>query len=113
VKGGVETMPQMSKDKRKKIKKDLLDQLERSGHYGEYYLDLIDHYMELVDLKELLQNDIQKNGIRLSATNGNGFTTEKPNESVANLMKVSQQLLKLLSELGLKEPRESDENDAL
>lgn len=103
----------MSTIKRNKIKRDLLDQLERSGHFGEYYLDLIEHYMELIDLKELLQADIRLNGIRLQSTSGNGFPVEKPNESVANLVKVSQQLLKLLSELGLKEPRESDEDDAL
>ena len=113
MKGGVETMPQMTKKKRLKIKTDLLDQLERSGHFGEYYLDLIDHYMELVDLKELLQVDIRENGIRIETTNGNGFKIEKPNESVANLVKVSQQLLKLLSELGLKELRGNDDEDAL
>ena len=103
----------MSTIKRNKIKRDLIDQLERSGHFGEYYLDLIDHYMELIDLKELLQNDIKSQGIRIQGFNLKGQLVEKPNESVSNLVKVSQQLLKILTDFDLKTPRESDEDDAL
>lgn len=103
----------MSKIKRNKIQCALISQLERSGHFGEYYLDLIDHYMELVDLKELLHNDIKTQGIRIQGFNSKGEPIEKPNESVSNLVKVSQQLLKILTDLDLKAPRESDEDDAL
>jgi len=103
----------MKRETRKRIQEDLLAQLERSGHYGEYYLDLISHYMELVDIKEKLQADIRKNGLRMDALNGNGVLTTKSNESVERLVKVSGQMLKILSELGLKTPREVIEKEDL
>lgn len=105
----------IDKKNRAIIERDLLNQLENVGHIGEYYNDLITHYMELVDLKEKLQNDIKKNGLRMEITSGNGIETTKPNESVERLIKVSAQMLKILSELGLKVPtiREKNDDDGL
>ena len=98
---------------RKRIKEDLLSKLEYSGCFGEYYLDLIEHYMELVDIKEKLQADIRKNGLRMEVLNGNGVLTTKSNESVERLVKVSGQMMKILSELGLKTPMEATEKEDL
>ena len=98
---------------RKRIKEDLLAQLERSGLYGEYYLDLISHYMELVDIKAKLEVDIRKNGLRMDYLNGNDITITKPNESVERLVKISGQMMKILSELGLKTPRKVTEKEEL
>ena len=44
---------------------------------------------------------------------GNGYTTEKPNESVQNILKVNGQMLKILQDLDLKAPNEDGEGDDL
>lgn len=103
----------MSIIKRNKIRKELIDQLKTSGHDNDLYIDMIDHYMELVDLKELIQADIAENGLRILQVNIKGDMVKKPNESVANLVKVSGQMLKILTDLELKKPKESKDDDDL
>lgn len=67
---------------------------------------MIEDYIFLVKLKEELQYDISINGIRYEAKTGNGYKTDKPNESVQNLLKVNAQMLKILQDLELKAPEE-------
>lgn len=86
------------------IKKDLLDQLQRLGKTGTHFTDLVEDYMFYWGLKDKLRKDINGNGLRYDTVNGNGFTQQKPNESVQNIMKVTAQMLKILSELGLQDP---------
>ena len=85
----------MKKSDIKIIGKDIQDQLERVSKYGKYYEDLVDDYMYLLEVREKLKKDVKKKGIRYKFTNGNGIEQEKPNESVANLIKVEQLLLKI------------------
>lgn len=89
------------------IHKDLLDQVERNGTTGEYYIDLVGDYMDLWVTKCLLVNDIQKHGIAVSYDNGGGQKGRKKNDSVEQRIKVNAQMLKLLSEIGIK-PSQSD-----
>ena len=65
---------------------------------------MVEDYVYFVGLKLILQDDIESSGIRYKTQTGNGYTTFKPNESVQNLVKVNAQMLKILSELNLKEP---------
>lgn len=106
------------KEKKLSIERDLKDQLISSGNIGKQYDDLISDYMFLFDLKETMRRDIKKNGLRVKATNGNGFETEKDNASVTNVLKINSQMLKILSDLNLKEPsipppKSGDEPDDL
>ena len=111
MKGGGDTMASPS---RKKIKEDLLNQLSSQGKYDAYNIDMVEDYMILYDLKKKLKKDIQDNGLRYSATNGNGFEVEKPNESIINFTKINTQMLKILNDLGLKEPStEPGDDDGL
>ena len=55
-------------------------------------------------MKESLQKDIKKKGLRYEVVSGNGFSSEKPNESVQNLMKVTATMLKILQDLDLQKP---------
>jgi phage terminase small subunit len=87
---------------REGIKKDLLDQLERNGIYGKHYLNLIDDYISLWEIKEKLIKDIKKRGVSVYWCNGGGQEGYKKNESIAELNKTNAQMLKILSELGLK-----------
>lgn len=98
----------MAKPKNEKynlIKEDLKDQLIDQNKLGHQYDDLLDHAVYLFELKDKLQNDINKNGIRIKSMTGNGYEKEEDNKSVDKLLKVSAQLMKILSELGLNEPK--------
>lgn len=98
--------------KKNDIKKDLLDQLERNGVFGKYYLDLVNDYMALWDIKNKLIADIKKRGVSVYWCNGGGQEGYKKNESIAELNKTNAQMLKILNDLGLKaEKREPDHGE--
>lgn len=88
------------------IREDLKNQLISQNKFGKQFDDMIEDYIFLVKLKEELQHDISVNGIRYEAKTGNGYKTDKPNESVQNLLKVNAQMLKILQDLELKAPEE-------
>ena len=90
------------------IKEDLSNQLLEQEKLGKHFEDMVDDYIYFVGLKIKMQNYIDVNGIRYKSPTGNGYTTFKPNESVQNLVKVNAQMLKILSELNLKEPAAGD-----
>ncbi|WKY45996.1 P27 family phage terminase small subunit [Eubacteriaceae bacterium ES2] len=86
----------------REIKTDLVDQLDRNGTVGKYYLDLIDDYMDMWITKCLLVKDIQERGISVEYNNGGGQTGIKKNDSVEQRIKINVQMLKLLDSLGIK-----------
>lgn len=92
----------MAKLSARKIKDDLLDQLERSGTVGKYYLDLINDYMNLWKTKTLLQEDIDCRGVSVEYNNGGGQQGFKKNDSVDQMIKVNQQMIKILDYLDIK-----------
>ena len=91
------------------IREDLKTQLLNQSKLGKQFDDMIEDYIFFVKLKEELQYDIKMNGIRYKAMTGNGYTTDKPNESVQQLVKVNAQMLKILQDLNLKAPDEGPE----
>ena len=84
------------------IEKDLLDELEANGTCGKYFEDMVQDYMAMYVTKTLLVRDIQKRGTIVEYNNGGGQHGFKKNESVDMFNKTNAQMLKLLSELGLK-----------
>lgn len=88
--------------KKADIKRDLIDQLERNGVYGSHYLDLINDYMALWDIKNSLIRDIKERGVTTKYQNGANQWGYKKNDSVVELNRTNAQMLKLLNELGLK-----------
>ncbi len=88
------------------IREDLKAQLLSQNKFGKQFEDMIEDYIFFVKLKENLQYDIQENGIRYKTMTGNGYSTDKPNESVQNLVKINAQMLKILQDLELKTPDE-------
>lgn len=91
------------------IKQDLLEQLLEQGKIGKHFKSLVDDYINLEKLKRTIQKDIDNNGIRIKVMTGNGFKSEKPNESVQNILKVNGQQLKILQDLDLKAPSKPPE----
>lgn len=88
--------------KKSDIKQDLIDQLERRGVYGSHYLDLINDYLALWDIKNALIKDIKERGVTTQYQNGKEQWGYKKNDSIAELTKTNAQMLKILSELGLR-----------
>lgn len=86
----------------REIKKDLLGQLEANGTSGKFFEDLVDDYMTMYITKTLLAADIKKRGNPVEYDNGGGQKGFKKNESIELFNKTNTQMLKLLSELGLK-----------
>ncbi|MBE0452009.1 MAG: RNA polymerase subunit sigma-70, partial [Clostridia bacterium] len=64
--------------------------------------DLAADYLSLWDIKTKLIEDIEKRGVSVKYNNGGGQTGYKKNESVSELLKVNQQMLKLLGDLGIR-----------
>lgn len=99
------------KMKLEEIKTDLLDQLERNGTTGKYYIDLINDYVSLWKTKNMLLNDISERGVRVEYNNGGGQTGYRKNDSVDQVLKVNQQMLKLLDSIGIKPVQVVDDDD--
>lgn len=87
--------------KRSEIRKDLLDELERNGTVGKYYTDLVDDYMSLWDAKNLLKADVKERGAVVEYVSNNGTINKRKNESVGELVKVNDRMVKLLEALGI------------
>lgn len=103
----------MRTKKYKAIRDDLMDQLESYGTVGEHHADLIDDYMDMYVTKCLLVKDIQERGVIIHYNNGGGQYGTKKNDSVEQRIKINTQMLKLLSELGIKPSQAGGEDDAL
>ena len=98
------------------IREDLKEQLCDAGMFGKQYDDMVENYLYFVRLKEKLQYDIKVNGIRYQAKTGNGYLSDKPNESIKNLTTVNAEMRSIIKDLGLntpKEPKDGDDDDLL
>ncbi len=96
---------------RKAIEKDLRDQLKKNGTTGRYYMDLVDDYMKLWDIKNDLFSDISDRGVVTSYNNGGGQSGTKQNDSVFSVLKVSDRMTKILDNLGIKPSLVADQED--
>ena len=88
--------------KKSDIRKDLIAQLGRNGVTGSHYIDIIDNYLAFWEIKKKLIADIRARGLIVKWDNGGGQKGERKNESVGELHKVNAQMLKILSDLGLR-----------
>ena len=88
----------------KAMRESLLNQLRLQNKTSDFYTDLVNDYVDYWGIKKKLIADIRKRGVRYETVNGNGIKVEKPNESVTNLPKITAAMLKILSDLNLKEP---------
>lgn len=86
----------------KKIKKDMIKQLKDRNILESHYISLVDDYMELWNIKNLLIADINARGVNVEWNNGGGQSGVKKNDSVNELVRVNAQMLKILSELGIR-----------
>lgn len=96
---------------RKLIEVDLKKQLEDKGITQKHYIDLVNDYLTLWDIKNLLIADINNRGVVVTWSNGKQVS-EKKNDNVNELNKTNSQMLRILADLGLKASElEFDEYD--
>ena len=94
----------MSMTTEKKIRESLIAQLTTQNKLTEYTVDLVDTYMKHWRLKECLSDDIDKNGIRITVSTGNGHDKTMANPSVTDLQRETSIMLQILDKLDLKTP---------
>ena len=92
------------------IKADLLKQLKDNEIYGKHFEDLVNDYMEMWNIKNNLIADIKERGVAIEWSNGKQHGMKK-NDSISELNKTNAQMLKILSELGLKPVPQADDDD--
>ncbi|KAB2399222.1 P27 family phage terminase small subunit [Bacillus cereus] len=95
-------MPKLSK--KAQIKQDLLQQLENSGLYGMHYIDLVDDYMTMFDVKNKLAREMKKNGPMIEWQNSESQKGVKANPATKEFRETNKRMTELLKVLGLKEP---------
>lgn len=94
-----------------KVRKSLIDQLEAQNKVTDYCVDMVDTYMMHWRLKERLNQDIGKNGIRITVSTGNGHDKTIANPSVTDLQRETSIMLQILDKLDIKNPVMSGGND--
>ncbi|WP_431030044.1 P27 family phage terminase small subunit [Lysinibacillus sp. LZ02] len=95
-----------NKKLRRKIEKDLREQLFDKGATQAHFMDLVDDYLALWDVKNMLIEDINERGVTVAGARG-----AKKNDSIGELNKTNAQMLKILSELGLKTSELKDDGE--
>lgn len=90
--------------KKAQIKQDLLQQLENSGLYGMHYIDLVDDYMTMFDVKNKLAREMKKNGPMIEWQNSESQKGVKVNPATKEFRETNKRMTELLKVLGLKEP---------
>ena len=87
-----------------KIRESLLDQLKAQNKLVDYCIDLVETYVVHWNLAQMLQKDIDKNGIRITVQTGNGHDKEITNPSIGDLQRETSIMLQILDKMDLKTP---------
>ncbi|WP_228551051.1 ribonuclease H family protein [Sporosarcina cascadiensis] len=95
------------------IHQGLLDQLKEHEIDGPYFINLLNDYMAFWDIKNGLIRDIQQRGVMVEWRNSDTQFGHKKNDSIAELIRVNTQMMRILQQLNFKVqvPREEPEDD--
>jgi phage terminase small subunit len=74
------------------------------------FRDMTKDYMELWEIKELLQADIKERGIVYKDLSSVGVEMQKSNPSVKELININRQMLAIWDKFGLKPETTKDED---
>jgi len=86
---------------RKAIRQSLLDQLKAKGAELDHFVDLVEDYMSLWDVKNKLIKDIENRGVMYKDFSSVGIEMQKNNPSVKELVGINRQMLAILKELDI------------
>ncbi|MEG1106510.1 MAG: P27 family phage terminase small subunit [Eubacterium sp.] len=89
------------KKMKENVKESLVKQLVEKGADIECFIDLIEDYMGLWEVKNKLKDDIEIRGVMYEDYSSVGVKMQKNNPSVKELVGVNRQMLLILKELGI------------
>ena len=85
-----------------KLKTNIIEHLKKKGNYepdvDDYTIDLL---LQNIDYAYTLQKIIEKEGLIVTMTNGNGFDTTKENPAFGTYMKCLDSIHQTASKLGI------------
>ncbi|MDF2910023.1 MAG: hypothetical protein K0Q56_904 [Sporolactobacillus laevolacticus] len=94
-------MPRVARSTRRmQVRDDLRAQLNQKKMTTAYWYDLIEDYMKFWDIKEDLQNSINKQGSILKIKNGSQLFYKR-NDAVVELPKISKRMTDILDKLNI------------
>ena len=93
------------------IRRSLLEQLERGGNDVPHFIDLVEDYMKMYVIKEMAAADVATRGTFVEWSNSETQYGSKKNDSVDQVLKTNQQMIKLLDMLGIKPETGTMEDD--
>lgn len=99
----------MARQSRKKVKESLLAALVAKEMDSPYFLDLLDDYMDLWDIKNKLRIDLQKRGPVVEWQNGANQKGLRKNDSLTEYPKISKRMTDILRQLEIDCRIEIDE----
>jgi DNA-directed RNA polymerase specialized sigma54-like protein len=86
----------------KNLKESLLKQLKNMGADTPQFEDLVNDYVSFYEIKNKLILDISARGVSIEWRNGEKSHGYKKNDSIAELVKVNAQMLKILQQLHIE-----------
>lgn len=89
--------------KYKIIRNDLIVTTKKCGRDGAHIDDLIEQYMSLWCMSQLLQEDIDRRGVSVGWSNSSTQYGHKKNDSIGEKLKVVNQMLMIRRELGISD----------
>lgn len=95
--------------RRNRIERALVAQLGKNQNEA-YYLELIKDYLFLWDTMQELKFDIETRGVSIYWQNSETQYGYKKNDSIGEMTRVSQQMLRILDNLGI-EPTEEEKEE--
>lgn len=87
--------------KYKNIKNALLEELEKNGNRTAYFENLVEDYMNFYSTKEDAKKEIEDKGLMVEYQNGATQRGFKKNEMIDVIIKVNQQMIKILDKLDI------------
>lgn len=89
----------LARQSRKKVKDSILAALVAKGMDSPYFLDLVEDYMDLWDIKTKLRKDLQERGPVVEWQNGANQKGLRKNDSVVEYPKISKRMTDILRQL--------------
>ena len=95
-------MTKKERDTMEQMRSSLIEKLTEKSMDTPYYLGLVDDYCELYEILRGLAADIKERGVSILWQNGKDQYGYKKNDSCGEYRSTNNQMLKILSELGLR-----------
>lgn len=101
--------------KEKRVRDEMLNQLDVKKQRNAIFEDVVDDYIIMMRTRSKLQEDVDKNGTVIEYQNGANQKGFKKNDSLEQLNKIRDRMIKTLAYLGIS-PKDiivEDDDDEL